>query len=292
MEYLENEELRIGISAHGAELSSLYDKKAEREVLWQADPAYWNRHAPILFPFVGKVCGGEYRYEGKAYKMGQHGFARDMDFELEEKSDAKVTFVLRDTEETRAKYPFAFVLRVTHTLEGRTVKVTWEVENPDEKPLYYSIGAHPAFNVPALDSEKKSDYYVCFPGKKSLSYVLIDPETEAVDFDHPQSLSLEEGGILPVSEQLFENDALVFDYQVEKAALLFPDRTPYVTVDCKGFTSFGLWSKPKANAPFICLEPWIGRCDNMGFQGELPQKYGESKLKAKESREISYTITL
>ena len=131
--------------------------------MWNADPAFWNRHAPILFPFVGKVNGGKYRYQGKAYSMGQHGFARDMEFELSGSSAQEVTFVLKDTPETLEKYPFRFELTVTHRLEGRTLQVLWQVKNPSEtEPLYFSIGGHPAFLCPppGLEGVKGEDCQV------------------------------------------------------------------------------------------------------------------------------------
>lgn len=293
METIENEFLKVSVAAHGAELSSIYDKEKQHEVIWCADPAYWNRHAPVLFPFVGKVNGGHYRYAGQEYSIGQHGFARDKEFTLAEKNDHSVTFALTYDEATLAIYPFAFELLVTHVLDGRSVKVQWQVRNLSEKePMYFSIGGHPAFNCPADAGQKKSDYFVRFKGSDTLSYVLIDPAAEAVDAEHTHTLTTKDG-YLPVSEELFAKDALIFDGgQVEEVSLCYPDQTPYVTLSCKGFPSFGLWSKPLADAPYICLEPWIGRCDNMGFAGELPDKFGEMSLDALGEFIAEYSICI
>ena len=279
MEYLENDRIRVGVADHGAELCSIYDKKRGHEVIWQADPAYWNRHAPVLFPFVGKVCEGVYRYGGKTYPMGQHGFARDMDFTLESATEDAVRFVLCDNEASREKYPFRFRLAITHRIENNKVYVEWEVTNPsDSQNLYFSIGGHPAFNCPADEGQRKDQYYIWFGGKNDLTYIRLDPEAEAADAETKYALSLTDS-TLPVTMDLFDNDAFIFDDgQIGKIALLYPDRTPYVTMECDGFPSFGVWSKPHTDAPYICLEPWIGRVDNKGFTGELPEKYGEQCL--------------
>ncbi len=293
MHYIENGRLKIGVSDHGAELCSIYDKKREQEVLWQADPKYWNRHAPVLFPFVGKVNGGYYRYNGESFKMGQHGFARDMEFTFIGSTKDTITHVLTSNKETLAKYPFEFELEITHRIEKNKVFVEWKVTNPTyDEQLYFSIGAHPAFNVPVLPGTKKDDYFVLFEGKDELEYICIDPATESADFKNPHKLVLD-GGYLPVTMDLFDNDAFIFDGgQVEKVAICYPDKTPYVTMDCKGFPSFGLWSKPKTDAPYICLEPWVGRLDNMGFTGELPEKFGEQCAHPGDSLGYIYSIAL
>lgn len=168
--------------------------------------------------------------------------------------------------------------------------VIWEVENTGEEDLYFSVGGHPAFMIP-------EQYDIVFNkdlrnhGETELEYVLIDPETAGVDAAHPRKLSLINGKI-PYTRTLFDEDALIFDNtQVERVGVEV-DGKPYVTLTCKGFPSVGVWSKPKADAPFVCLEPWIGRCDNVGFDGELKDKYGEQHLKAGESFQASYTITI
>lgn len=294
MRTIENEFLRVGVAVHGAELSSIYDKEKDHEVIWQADPAYWNRHAPVLFPFVGKVNGGFYQYQGKSYPMGQHGFARDMDFALVKQTEDAIVFRLTDTKESLEKYPFAFELTITHRLQGRGVRVEWEVKNPSSsEPLYFSIGGHPAFNCPVLPGTKKTEYHILFNGHEgdaAIPYVLIDQPSQGVDAEHVQSLALDEG-FLPIEETTFDNDAYIFDEgMVQTATLCYPDKTPFVTLSAPDFPSFGVWSKPHSDAPYICLEPWIGRCDNMGFAGELPEKYGEQCLAPEQTFRASYTI--
>ena len=294
MYIIENDTLRVEIAEHGAELCSIYDKEKQHEAVWTADPAYWNRHAPVLFPFVGKVNGGFYRYKGMSYPMGQHGFARDMEFTFVEQTPDSVVFRLCDNEESRKKYPFAFELEITHRLEGRKVTVEWKVKNPSaDEPLYFSIGGHPAFNCPVDAGTKKTDYFIRFDGHEkdaSIPYVLIDQPSQGIDVEHVQELALD-GGYIPITDTTFDRDAYIFDDgTVQTATLCYPDKTPFVTLSAPGFPSFGVWSKPHTDAPFVCLEPWIGRCDNMGFDGELPQKYGEQCAEPGQTFEASYTI--
>ena len=293
MEYIENDFLKIAVSDHGAELSSIYDKKREKELLWQADPAFWNRHAPILFPFVGNVVNDEYRYNGKTYHMSSHGFARDMDFEFAGKTSDSISFKLKATSQTLEKYPFDFELVVTHKLIANSIIVIWEVKNSSEnEPMFYSIGGHPAFRCPINDNEKRTDYKVKFKDKNELSYVLIIQETREVDHENPTALPLKDS-YLDITEHIFDKDALIFDdNQVREVSLCTPDGKPYITMNCEEFPSFGLWSKPSSEAHYVCLEPWIGRCDNKGFRGELPEKYGVQRLEACSSRTISYKITV
>jgi galactose mutarotase-like enzyme len=217
-----------------------------------------------------------------------------MEFTLVGETPDSITFRLCDNEESRAKYPFAFELTITHRLQGRTVTVEWSVKNPsDTEPLYFSIGGHPAFNCPADPGTAKTDYFIRFDGyenTESIPYVLIDQPSQGIDFEHPHRLHLNKG-FIPVEETTFDNDAYIFDEgTVQKVSLCYPDKTPYVTLSAPGFPSFGVWSKPHTDAPYICLEPWIGRCDNMGFAGELPEKYGEQCAAPGTVFEAAYTI--
>lgn len=289
---IENEFIKVSVCDHGAELFGLYDKENNREVLWQADPKYWARHAPVLFPFVGKCLGGFYTHKGVDYTIGQHGFARDMEFEFLGQTENSISHLLKWTEETYAKYPFKFELKITHVINGKELAVQWEVANVDDDMMYFSIGGHPAFNVPVFEGEKKTDYYITFNGEKTLKYIRIDLSCAAADYENPMTLELDDNK-LKITENMFEQDALVFDeHEVCKVGIAFPDGTPYVTMTCKEIPSFGVWSMPMPETPFVCLEPWIGRCDNKGFEGELKDKYGVQSLAAGETFKAQYEITL
>lgn len=284
---LENERLKVSVSDWGAELCSIYDKKMNREAVWTAKPEFWNRHAPVLFPFVGKVTGGFYTYEGRKYPMGQHGFARDREFLFIEQSQTFIRHRLVSDEESRKVYPFDFELEIVHKLEGNCVTVEWKVINPGEKTLYFSIGGHPGFCV----DENKGSRLV-FEGQKTLTRVAIDPHTEGVDVEHPETILLDQG-VYQVEAHTFDRDALIFDNgQIKQVGLEKADGTRLVTLRCPDALSVGIWSPVGKQAPFICLEPWIGRCDNSGFTGELKDKFDVQSLEAGKSFQTSYGLLI
>lgn len=286
---IKNEKLSVTIAAHGAELSSIYDKANDRELVWQADPAFWNRHAPVLFPNVGKYYGGHFTYNGTDYPMGQHGFARDTEFEQAASGENFVTYRLCADEESKKVYPFDFVLEITHRLNGNRLTVEWNVKNTDDKEMYFTIGGHPAFNVNVLPDTDFEDYSLVFKeGTEKLSYVLLDAESGTAIGDKVYELELTDSKYA-LKKDMFDKDALVFDGgQIEWAALALPDGKPYIALESKGFPNFGIWSKP--GAPYVCLEPWCGRCDNKGFEGEISEKPGIIALKAGETFKKSYDI--
>ena len=286
---IKNEKLSVTIAAHGAELSSIYDKANDRELVWQADPAFWNRHAPVLFPNVGKYYGGHFTYNGTDYPMGQHGFARDTEFEQVESGENFVTYRLCADEESKKVYPFDFVLEITHRLNGNRLTVEWNVKNTDNKEMYFTIGGHPAFNVNVLPDTDFEDYSLVFKeGTEKLSYVLLDAESGTAIGDKVYELELTDSKYA-LKKDMFDKDALVFDGgQIEWAALALPDGKPYIALESIGFPNFGIWSKP--GAPYVCLEPWCGRCDNKGFEGEISEKPGIIALKAGETFKKSYDI--
>lgn len=290
MHTLENDQLRVTVSDHGAELSGIFDKKNNREVLWNADPAYWKRHAPVLFPNVGRLYHDTSLIDGKTYTSGQHGFARDMDFICTEETETSVTHLLEATDTTKAAWPYDFRLYITHTLNGRDLTVSWKVINKDQETMYFTIGAHPAFNVPVLPNTAQSQYHLTFSGQKELTYCLLDARLGTALPEQSHTLSLENGTCL-INEHMFDEGALIFDNgQITKAGITLPDGTPYVEISCEGFPNFGIWSA--VGAPFVCLEPWMGRCDNTGYEGELSQKPNINTLKPEEVFNKSYVISI
>lgn len=286
---LENDRLAITIDDHGAELSRIYDKKNERDVLWEADPKYWKRHAPILFPNVGRHYEANYLHKGVSYPSKAHGFARDTDFELVSVTDHSITQRITSTDETRKEYPFDFVLTVTQTLSGNKILVEWKVENTGNDTMYFTIGGHPAFKVPALPDTQYTDYKLLFHTENSLQYNLIDPQYGTILKDQVRKLPLTDG-TAPITEHMFDNDALVFDHQIEWAGIGYPDGSPYVSISCPGFPNFGIWAA--VGAPFVCLEPWMGRADDYGYTGELSEKPDVNELAAGGTFLAQYVITI
>ena len=157
MHILENEQLRVRVSSAGAELMSIYSKSDNVEYLWQGDKTYWSRRAPVLFPFVGRLLEDKYCFDGREYSVGQHGFARDREFVLSAQSQDYIEFSLRSDDATRALYPFDFELLIGYRLRDKTVATEYTVLNTGNKPLLFSIGAHPGFNIPLCANEKIDD---------------------------------------------------------------------------------------------------------------------------------------
>ena len=291
---MRNEQLEIGINLHGAELKSLRKLSTDTEYLWCADPAYWNRTSPVLFPFVGGVKNGIYRHEGKEYKIGQHGFARDREFTLLSQTEDTVWFALEDDEASRKIYPFAFHLEIGYQLLTDGVKVLWKVNNPAEEVLYFSIGAHPAFNCPLRQGEKQTEYQIRLQGKEGVflnEFVnTIFGQGGTVTLNH-ETVKLEDG-ILPITETLFDNDAKVIENgQVQRVALLDGRGEEYLALEFDA-PLVGIWSPPKKQAPFVCIEPWYGRCDSEVFDGELKDREWEQELKPGEEFRAEYKIVV
>ncbi len=290
MHTLENEYLKVTIADNGAELCSVYDKENEFERIWNADPSVWNRHAPILFPFVGKVVDGVYRIDDKQYEMKtQHGFARDMEFELVEKTDSLITQKLVANEQSKKIYPYDFELYVTHMLDSenpRLLHVKWEIKNNSLDTMYYSIGGHPAFTLPIEESKEKEDFFIGFEGSEELTYITINTET-GLAIPKEQYTFKTEDGLVKFFDVIYKT--LIFEHEdIQKVSIAKPDKTPYVTMDCREFPYLGVWTKTTGN--FICLEPWVGRTDDEGFTGTLKEKTGEQKLNVGETFSIAYSM--
>ena len=284
--YLENQNYQIAVKTSGAELSSFRNKLENLEYIWQADPQIWPRHAPVLFPVVGKVPDGKYSYGGKTYELPQHGFARDMDFTLASQSETELIFELKESAETLAKYPFPFRLQVIYRLEGNALNIAYSVRNPGKSDLYFSIGAHPGFNCPLFTGEKFSDYYLEFDRPETQDRYLLDNgllngQTEPVLQNHK---------ILPLSYALFSKDAIVLkNLGSEKITLKTDKHNHGLDFEFKDFPFFGIWTKGEG-AGFICLEPWQGIASQVGDSGELTQKEGIKKLAAGKDFSCDYTI--
>lgn len=285
---LKNQDITIQVASHGAELVSLKDNRTQTEYMWCADPAYWKRTSPVLFPVVGAYKNNETTYSGKTYTLPQHGFARDMEFELTAKTEDSICFTLSDTEETRKNYPFAFVLEIGYRIAGCTVTVEWRVKNPSDETMYFSIGGHPAFNCPLKKGERQTDYALAFDAKdKVTSRLLSKSGVTDTHIDYPL-----QNGRLAFTEDLFDNDALIIEnHQAKEVSLVNPEGKAYLTVSFEA-PLFGIWSPPKKQAPFICIEPWYGRADHENFSGELEKREWGNVLASGAVFEASYDITI
>lgn len=286
---LENEFLCVEIAEMGAEVTRIYDKTEDNEILWEGNPVYWKRHSPVLFPNVGKTYKNRVLINGTQYPTSQHGFARDNVFTCIEAAKERASFMFRSSEETKEVYPFDFELHINYKLNKKELTVEWQVKNCGDETMYFTIGGHPAFRF-AKPEETKADYVLKVPGKEKLEYVLIDISCGCANVDEVHTLQLS-GETYPLSDELFAKDALVVDNgQIEEAWLCHKDGTPYVGVRSAGFPNYGIWSVE--GAPFVCLEPWMGRCDNVGFNAELSEKPNVNKVEAGEKFIKDYTIVV
>ena len=289
--FLENESIRIGVNVHGAELVSLYQKEQDREYMWSGDENFWGRISPVLFPFVGKLKDGKYRHAGIEFSgIPQHGFARDCDFQMVEKLGDVIWFELYPDDKWKANYPFQFLLRIGYRIEGRRVHVMWTVRNDSGETMYFSIGGHPAFVCPdgknkenALEGYRLNLYtteqkLVC--GELNADGTM---KRELREFDLNQ-------GKLELSQNLFAKDALIIKSdKIHKVAIIDPDGEEFINLQFDT-PQLGIWSPAGKNAPFVCVEPWFGRCDMEDFSGELFERAYGNVLEAGHSFNKEYVI--
>ena len=279
--------LTISIATHGAELCSIIDRSG-REYLWQADPRYWKRHSPILFPIVGSVRDGHFTIDGRQYSMSQHGFARDSDFTPLGSTGDEAWYELTSSDTTLAAYPYKFRLQVGYRLTGETVTVIWRVTNTDDRDIYFQIGAHPAFYYPDYGSDGERGY-LWFDREDSFTYLRIGNGACASLTPHSQPL---DGHLLRLDTHTFDIDTFIIEgSQLTSVALLDRERRPHLTMQ---FDSplLGIWSPPRKDAPFVCIEPWYGRCDREGFEGEFRDRDHVNRLAAGQTFEASYKIII
>ena len=337
MKTLKNTALTLNISLHGAELTSIRDSFG-REFLWQADPAFWKRHSPVLFPIVGSLWDKHFRVNGREYEMGQHGFARDMDFRLVSERDDEMWFELKSSPETLAKYPYKFTLRIGYRLEANKIHVMWEVSGDDSQTMWFQIGAHPAFYLPrfvyggsaacASDSSRHSDPESGAPNLaassasgsgaagsgadsdfgragrgcfrlygrgaegvvplESFRYIKVS-EKQCTDISDVQELNTP-GGVMPLDDHTFDIGAYIIgDSQVCRVDLVSTTGLRCVSLEFDT-PLVGLWAPSAKDVPFVCIEPWYGRCDRVGFTGEFSERDCVNSLSPGQVFRASYTI--
>jgi len=282
---LHNDTMTATVAADGAELCSL--KNAEGfELLWQAGEA-WPRHAPLLFPIVGRLKNDELRHRGKIYPMTQHGFARDHRFDWVQREPRSCKLQLADDAATRARYPFAFRLSAAYTLNNAGLEIGLEIANMGNEVLPASIGAHPAFNWPLLPGLAKEDYALVFSQEEPAPIRrLKDGLLRAAPEPTPVR-----GNTLALSERLFDDDAIIMDQPASRSVRFVAPRGPQVEVSWEGFRELGIWSKPKG-AAFVCIEPWHGFASPADFDGEFKEKPGLMHIARGESRTLKYRIRI
>jgi galactose mutarotase-like enzyme len=276
--------LAITINFCGAELCSVKNKNG-LEFMWHAQKDIWARHAPNLFPIVGKLKDNSYVLNEKKFHMGQHGFARDCVFELIKFNSSSCVFQLKQNNETKSKYPFDFIFEVKYELNGNSLNIVYKISNPSKENLLFSVGAHPAFKIPLDAEEKFEDYYLQFSDtsleRTKLENGLITKSKSLVGLQNKQ---------LALSIALFDEDALVFENnQINQIALISSKTAHKITLKCQNWPFFGIWSKKGCN-DFVCLEPWYGIADSVESTQNLSEKKGIISLQSGKTFECAYNI--
>lgn len=284
---LENNLVSVKVKSLGAELCSYYDKEENREIMWQADPNHWKRHAPILFPIVGKVENNTYKLSNNEFNLSQHGFARDREFELLNKSENQIILEISETEETLKVYPFEFKLQVSLKLSGKELTVKYKVINPSNEEIYFCLGAHPGFNCPFNSNSSFEDYSLEFELDEKSDRLLLTPEGFRSGERSNRWLN---GKNINLTESLFNDDALIFDDLKSSYLKIKSNQTSTsLKVGWKNYPHMGIW-KPLNNAPFICIEPWNGMADQANLGNDFKDKFGVVKLASDSDFECSYSI--
>lgn len=285
---IENEFLKVTVRSQGAEMVSIFNKETQTEHLWQADPSVWPWHAPNLFPIVGGLNNNELQVDGQAYPMKRHGFSREFEFNLLDANQIHAKFSLPFSETTLAVYPYRFEFQILYDLFGRDLRVTYKVINQDDKTIYFSIGAHPAFRVPFFPNEQYGDYYLEFETSEPLLTHLL---SENGLFSGETLLVPTEGQKLWLTKNLFDRDALVFkNITSKKVTIRSKNHNHSLSVGFKDFKDLGIWAKPGAD--FVCIEPWLGHADTEGEVTDIQQKAGIESVEHGHVFEAAFNISL
>ncbi|APS42054.1 LacX protein, plasmid [Weissella jogaejeotgali] len=287
---LENENIIVKISEMGAELTSVTRRDTGLEYMWTADPNFWGRHAPNLFPIVGRLKGDRYKYRDKTYFMTQHGFARDNEFDLVEKTSTMARLRLVDSEETQSIYPFHFQFDIIYRLTDQDMLgITYVVTNTDTHDIYFSVGGHPGFRVPLEEGEKFTDYYVNVdPTRKYSRSKLVGPYLDnnldtTFNSDIPLRLRYDD----------YKNDAIILrlDSNPVSVVLAKLHESHGITMHVQDAKYLGIWTPYGKDAPFVCLEPWWGIADTVDADGIINHKYAINNLAPAQTFTGSYSLS-
>ena len=276
-----NSTLKASINHTGAELFSLKNNQ-EKEYIWEGGPNFWGKHSPILFPIVGTLKNNTYTIDQKEYQLSRHGFARDMEFQLIEKTENSAVFSLESNNETLKKYPFEFELQLIYSLEKTSLNIEYIVINKSERKMPFSIGAHPAIALP----ENFENYSFKFEKEELLKFNLLENDL----ISNKTEVLKTSDNLVRLNYKLFENDALVFKTLESNSLTILENEKPYIEVDFEDFPSLGIWTKDQA--PFVCIEPWFGYSDTAENSGDLYQKEGILLLDADQIFHSKFSIKI
>jgi len=286
MTTIENEYLRVSIRPQGAELTSVFNKKTNTEHLWDANPAIWPWHAPNLFPIVGGLVDDTLHVDGSTYHMTRHGFTRTSTFKKIESARTHAKYVLNFSEDTLAAYPYKFEFQILYDLIDNALRVSYKVVNHDDKTIYFSVGAHPAFKVPFNAGEAYEDYYLEFELSEPLETHLL---SSTGNFDGQKARVPLTNKKLALTRELFANDALVFKHvRSREVSLRSTKNDNFLSVEYPHFNYLGIWAK--YGADFVCIEPWLGCSDTDGKITDIKQKEAIQRVDKGHVFEVEYFI--
>jgi len=278
---LSNSTISAQIKTLGAELCSLKDN-TKRDYIWEGNPAFWGKHSPVLFPIVGTLKNNTFCHNDKEYTLSRHGFARDMEFQLVEKTENSATFSLQSNSETLQNYPFEFEFQIQYTLIHATLELAYTVINKDTTEIPFSIGAHPAFALPT----NFEDYTLAFEKVELLEYTLLENDLVSKQTEKIKANS----NTVPLTYELFEKDALIFKKLKSNSLTIVEKENPILKVHFENFPNLGIWTK--VGAPFICIEPWFGYSDTTESTGNLFEKEGIIVLKTDTNFQAKFSIEI
>lgn len=284
---VENDFLRITADSKGAELVSFFSKKLKKEFLWSGDPKFWQRRSPILFPIVGKLKDNKYKIGDSFFTLNQHGFARDSLFTFDGADEQKISFIFQENEETLKMYPFKFFLRISYKIVGNELAIGADITNKENIKMPFSLGFHPAFVCPFENEEKLNEYCIVFEKEEKCERLCLENGLIT-----GREMFLLKDKILPLSEELFANDAVILNKLLSRKVVLHKQDSerPKIEVDFNGFSYLGLWKKKDAR--FLCIEPWNGLPDYSKSDQDFFKKEGIIILKEKQIISFKLKIRL
>ncbi|MET3501971.1 galactose mutarotase-like enzyme [Mucilaginibacter rubeus] len=286
--HLENDHIKVAIDTKGAQLSSFINKATGIEHMWQADEKIWPWHAPNLFPVVGGLINNELLVDGEKYAMSRHGFARQSEFFLLESDETSASYSLPNCENTLKVYPFKFDFQILYHLIDNALRITYKVINLDKKSIYFSVGGHPAFNVPFNKGENYEDYYLEFETEEHFNTHLLSKDGFFNGITHPVPTPNKK---LYLTRDLFKDDALVFkDLKSRMVTIKSDKHDQTLALEFPHFNYLGLWAKPGAD--FVCIEPWLGCADTEGKHVDIKDKEAIQKLSVGHVFESAYFVCL
>ncbi|MDQ0974651.1 galactose mutarotase-like enzyme [Neobacillus niacini] len=286
---IENDWLKVDIVRHGAEVRKVTHKKNALDYMWTGDEAYWGRVSPVLFPIVGRLKEDQYKLDDQTYKMSQHGFLRDVEFDVAEQTSTTVSFVFESLGRFIHVYPYEFKAVIRYRLMEDSLIVQWQILNENKEEMYFSIGAHPAFKVPLGENETIEDYHL---------NITPAANKQVMEYELKNSLIHEKGTVndlstIQLTNSLFAHDALIYS-NIDKVTLVSNQSSHGVEVMFQGFPFVGIWSKYMETdgtiAPFVCIEPWYGIADKYNTTGNLKEKFGVNKLEVGEAFQAEYIM--